>query len=469
MFATSSPARSPPPTTSPTFTTLPTPSSSPSPSPGPSFDGHPLPSWFSLVAAIVLLVGGLWVCFFGYRYFRHTLSVMGATAAGVTVWLLTYDHIADGIPALQGNANAVLGISVATGFLAGVLGGVGCWFLKKVGVFVIGGGLGVLLSYVLNVTWFARLNLGSQANTPLIVSAVVLGLSFGAIALRFMRITVIISTSTIGAFGTLAGVGQFAGSFPGLDIASQVQNGQQLSAAAYGYIAGICCLAIVGVIVQLCVTGRRKAKGVKDAAEIEFDEADDLGLLTGASVWQKRGVRALSFISPPFLRPSAQAKRAKRGVRRVTRRSAEKDARASRPRKARLMSLMTRCCASTTTRRCVGTGLGAWRVPPPLCRACAALAVRLTPRPSPLSLALQNGYSYAATGYDEGGDEYYEEGIQDEGFYEEEEVEKPKKGWGVSFWGGGGSAVTAAASDQQIELQPATRGSRKAAPKEVEW
>ena len=59
--------------------------------------------------------------------------------------------------------------------------------------------------------------------------------------------------------------------------------------------------------------------------------------------------------------------------------------------------------------------------------------------------------------------------MQDGGYADaEDEVEKPKKGWGVSFWGGG--AAAADVSDQQIELQPPSRkGGRKAAPKELEW
>ena len=103
-----------------------------------------------------------------------------------------------------------------------------------------------------------------------------------------------------------------------------------------------------------------------------------------------------------------------------------------------------------------------------LLRARAVPVLSHTPHP-----ATQNGYGYSANDsyYEEGGDEYYDEegGIQEGEYFEEgEEVQKPKKGWGVSFWGGGGSA--AAASDQVIELQPASSSRRgKAMPKEVEW
>jgi hypothetical protein len=271
---------------------------SPSPSPSPSisytgnatstdpststsscFDGRCLPEWFPLCLGSVLLVGGLILSLAGYRFFRQTLLILGGAAAGIPVWILSWDH---------GNAlfsnissDGLLGFGIGVGSLSGLLGAFFCWRFFRVGVFMIGALLGVLIALILNLAVFVHLVPAAQANTPFIAGGVILGAGFGALALRFMRPTVIISTSTIGAYAAIRSIGLFVGNYPNeFNLAAQLEAGQSLSMQVYGYLAGIAVLAIIGTIVQIRFTAPKVKEGEKDENEIAFDEAEsDFGKL----------------------------------------------------------------------------------------------------------------------------------------------------------------------------------------------
>lgn len=245
---------------------------------GPSIDGHDLPSWFSTVASAALIGVGLVEVVAGYRLFRPTLFMLGSLLAGVPVFLLTWDHIVD--------PNAMW-IGVGLGIAAGLLGGTICYFLYKVGVFAVGGALGVVIALVLNMTVLYKLSPGN-ANLPFIVGAVILGLGFGGLALYFMRITVIMSTSIVGGYAAIRGIGYFGGNYPSneFDIEQQFVNGQtNLPWQIYAYFAGWVAIWSVGIGVQLLVTAKKANADEKDQFEKDFEAAE---LSVDALVGKKR-------------------------------------------------------------------------------------------------------------------------------------------------------------------------------------
>lgn len=262
---------------------------------GSTIDGHALPTWFGFVFNITLICIGLMEVVAGYRFFRYTLMLLGAIAGGVPVFLLTWDNI-------QG-PNAFW-FGVGTGAMAGLIAAVASFFLWKVGVFLIGAALGVVIALVLNVTVLYKLS-PADANLPLEIGGVVLGLAFGGLALKFMRTTVVVSTAVVGAYAFVRGVGHFAGGYPSneFDVEQELQNGQvNLPYTVYIYFAAWCILWMLGIAVQFLVTAKKVGSG-KDENEKQFDEAlDPLDVVLGESVCvcaARAVVYLLCTLTPP--------------------------------------------------------------------------------------------------------------------------------------------------------------------------
>ena len=221
-----------------------------------------------------LMAVGLGEVAAGYRLFRATLFILGGASGGIPTFLLAWDHISD--------PNAVW-IACGLGVMAALLSGVASYFLYKLGVFLCGAALGVVVALIVNMAVLYKLVPGS--NVPLIVLAVALGLVFGALGFRYMRLTMVASTSAVGAYAFIRSVGFFAGHYPGneFDIATELQNGEtNLPWQIYAYFASWAALVVIGLSVQLLFTARRRAGEEEDDNERAFkDSADVSDLLRG--------------------------------------------------------------------------------------------------------------------------------------------------------------------------------------------
>jgi hypothetical protein len=234
-----------------------------------SFYGVPLPAWFSLFTACIILVAGVGMTFAGYRLFRIAIVLVGVAASGVPVFLLAWNAAPDG-------GTFSLSTAVLAGCVGATLGGFLCWRLFRVGVFIMGASLGVILALLLHLLVFVRF-LASYGNTFLITAAVLLGLGIGALGLRFMRKTMVVATSTLGAYAAIRGVSLFVpGSFLSeLTLAKRLQDGATLPVAMDGYLGGIGALALAGMLVQFLLTARKLGKGeAKDELELELEESE---------------------------------------------------------------------------------------------------------------------------------------------------------------------------------------------------
>jgi hypothetical protein len=220
---------------------------------------------------------------FGYRLLRTFIVIVGIGSSGIPAFLFTWSYAPD-------DGTFSLSTAVLAACVAASIGGFLCWRLFKVGVAILGGSLGVILALLLHLLVFARF-LSAYGNTPLIVAAVFLGLGVGALGLRFLRKTMVVATSTLGAYGTMRGVSLFVpGSFLAeLTLAKRIQNGQQLPDSMDGYLGGVAALALVGVLVQILVTAKKAKKDDKDDLEKELEESDvSLEALQGECVYGKR-------------------------------------------------------------------------------------------------------------------------------------------------------------------------------------
>jgi len=205
-----------------------------------------LPATYQMPGGLVLLLGGIVVCFFGYRLFRIALSIIGFILGA-------------------GAASSVFGISDTMPMLiaAAVGGFIGAGLLFAayfVGVAIFGAGLGaVAASYAFSA---------AHREPPLL--AVLLCAIAGAVGSTYLqRYFSIVGTGFVGALmiihGALAAAGSRLG-LPGSDTVwipypLEPAPGQRWVPIAWGL------LSLIGIAVQLGWTGgdkgrvgRRKAK-----------------------------------------------------------------------------------------------------------------------------------------------------------------------------------------------------------------
>ena len=198
-----------------------------------------LPASYQVPAAIILLGGGLLVCFLGYRLLRVVLAVYGFVFGAIIA-----NSFLDELETWQ----VILGL--VGGGLLGTLALLAAYF---VGVALLGAALGALIVNVI----------GSQlANEPhwaVVITAAGVG-AFAALALR--RYVIIIGTSFGGAWTALVGGLALTGDRAALAAASgdvwmvypMTPTGQR------GFAIAWFGLALLAAVVQLVVTGKARRR-----------------------------------------------------------------------------------------------------------------------------------------------------------------------------------------------------------------
>ena len=194
---------------------------------------------YQVPAAIILLGGGLLVCFLGYRLLRVVLAVYGFVFGAIIA-----NSFLDELETWQ----VILGL--VGGGLLGTLALLAAYF---VGVALLGAALGALIVNVI----------GSQlANEPhwaVVITAAGVG-AFAALALR--RYVIIIGTSFGGAWTALVGGLALTGDRAALAAASgdvwmvypMTLTGQR------GFAMAWFGLALLAAVVQLVVTGKARRR-----------------------------------------------------------------------------------------------------------------------------------------------------------------------------------------------------------------
>lgn len=208
------------------------------------------------VSAALSIVGGLAVCFFGFRLMRPTMFLCGfvvggflcASAADVVFKGKSYEATAWWIALIVG------------GILIGAL----VLVLYSIGIFIVGAAGGVLLGTVVNTSIGYKL-FPNDPNTGLLVFAIVLGLLGGILACKLERPVIILATSLVGAVLAVSGVGYFAKDFPDItDLQTQFGTKDAASGAWsydlptvwWAYIGAMLVLFVLGAFVQFKKTSR---------------------------------------------------------------------------------------------------------------------------------------------------------------------------------------------------------------------
>ena len=203
-----------------------------------------LPVSYQLPAAIVLLVGGIVSCFFGYRLFRIVLAIFGFILGALAASSIF--GVSDTGPML---AAAAVGGLIGAGIL------IAAYFL---GVALIGAGLGAMA---------ANLFFAAGDRDPHFLLLVFLSMAGAAAAMYLQRYFIIVGTGFGGAWTMIVGTMALIGNPRALAAAAagDVWVAYPLNPAPDQQWLPIAWLALgaVGTAVQLGITGGEKGRVVR--------------------------------------------------------------------------------------------------------------------------------------------------------------------------------------------------------------
>jgi len=199
-----------------------------------------LPHAYELPAAILLVLASALTCFAGYRLFRIVLAIWGFILGAV---------IASSMMGV-GNAIALL----IAGLVGGILGAVALMFAYFMGVALIGAGLGALITHVV---WGQV-----AAADPPAVLIIVVSVAGAIGAMMLQRYVIIVGTAFSGAWMVIVAGLAIAENMPGKAVRAAgndvwILYPFSLSQDRWAVI-GWLALGLVGMAVQLGITGRNK-------------------------------------------------------------------------------------------------------------------------------------------------------------------------------------------------------------------
>jgi hypothetical protein len=203
-----------------------------------------LPVSYQLPAAVVLLVGGIVACFFGYRLFRIVLAIFGFILGA----------LASSSIFGAGDTGSMIGAAIVGGLLgAGIL-----FAAYFVGVALIGAGLGAVM---------ANLLLAAGDRDPNVLAVVFMAVAGAAASMYLQRYFIIVGTGFGGAWTILVGAMALIGDQRALDaaVSGDVWVAYPMNPApdqAWLPIAWL-VLGVIGTCVQLGITGGEKGRVVR--------------------------------------------------------------------------------------------------------------------------------------------------------------------------------------------------------------
>jgi hypothetical protein len=146
------------------------------------------------VSALLVIVAGLLICFWGYRILKVSLATLGFIAGAFGGWELGVSL-----------ANSSTAIALGCALFGGVVGMVLCLWLYFVGIFLIGATAGAVVA----AAFFS--GIGRQIQ-PIVFG--VLPIAFGVLAVLAQKFMIILSTAFSGAYLIVAGVWPFVANNP---------------------------------------------------------------------------------------------------------------------------------------------------------------------------------------------------------------------------------------------------------------
>lgn len=186
---------------------------------------------------ILIIVWGLADCFFGYRIFKLTLTMLGMVM-GVALGVYLGGTLFDGGL-----------IAMSSGFLlGGFLGGALAFYVYLAGVFVLGFGVGVILA-----SHFMEPLAGSLLNILLVI-----GVLTGILSIFLVKVMIIVITAVTGAFRVVYGAGYLVGGYNLIDAITDPASLPTALAESDGLFWTMALTSAAGVLVQFHSRKRRR-------------------------------------------------------------------------------------------------------------------------------------------------------------------------------------------------------------------
>ncbi len=203
-----------------------------------------LPASYQLPAAIVLLLGGIVACFFGYRLFRIVLAIFGFIIGALA-------------------ASSIFGMSdtgpmLVAAAIGGLIGAAVLFLAYFVGVALVGAGLGALVANIVTT---------ASNPDPQFLVVVFFSIAGAAGAMYLQRYFIIVGTGFGGAWTMIVGAMALVGDSTAMKAAASgdVWVAYPMNPAPGQYWVPIVwlILAAIGTGVQLGITGGEKGRVVK--------------------------------------------------------------------------------------------------------------------------------------------------------------------------------------------------------------
>lgn len=156
------------------------------------------------------------------------------------------------VRAAMNSSDASAWLSVVAMLVGGGLSGFSAIKMLAVGMFAVGAAFGVALSAALKAALWSRV-FPNSPHAGFIFGSVLLGMTFGVVALTLRKKMLILSTSYAGAFALFFGIGHFAGHFPSLKQLNQVEQGM-FDPFAVLYLGLTALVGTAGLFLQLHLT-----------------------------------------------------------------------------------------------------------------------------------------------------------------------------------------------------------------------
>lgn len=186
---------------------------------------------------ILIVVWGLADCFFGFRIFKLTLTLLGVVM-GALLGIVLGGALFDGGL-----------IALSSGFiLGGILGGALAFYVYLVGVFVLGFGGGVILAApLLEPFW------GSAINILLVI-----GVLSGILSIFLVKVMIVVITAVTGAFRVVFGASYLMGGYNFFDAITDPESLPTALAESDGLFWTMAITAAAGILVQFHSRKRRR-------------------------------------------------------------------------------------------------------------------------------------------------------------------------------------------------------------------
>jgi hypothetical protein len=203
-----------------------------------------------LYGAFAIVVGLIFL-FFGIRMFRTVLATTGFIVASLMTFILITNLREEYHWGPHGDLYTLL-LCGAMGIIGAILG-LSMWMLALVGI----GGLGGFTSALWLLSWKGQILANAPIARPIFL--VLMTVFGGILAIVYERSIIILGTSIIGSVALCSGVDVFSGTGFNTSLQDFLKNKaapHNLAGSTMALLGSCLIITVLGVIVQVAVTGR---------------------------------------------------------------------------------------------------------------------------------------------------------------------------------------------------------------------